>query len=572
MLKYAILIILLLGLTGTILPAPKLALDFTHYYPYDQMTATLKKLAKTYPKLLKLESIGKSYQGRDLWAMTINNPATGAEAEKPAMYIHANIHGNELQGTEVCLYTIWYLMEHYRKNAQITELVDHRVFYILPSVNPDGRVHWFEGPNNYHSSRSGQKPTDDDRDWLVDEDGYDDLDGDGEILQMRKKDPFGRYKLSQDDPRIRIFVEKDQKGEYTFLGTEGLDNDGDGLVNEDPPGGYDPNRNWPSMWRPGYIQRGAGDFPLSLPESEAIADFILARPNIAGVQGFHNSGGMILRGPGAKDFGKYPGRDRSVYRLLGEKGEKILPYYRYLVIHKDLYSVFGGFITWTFEDLGIFSFTNELFSSAQYVAADGAKRRKSRTERQADRLLFNDLVEFGEMFVDWKPFKHPTYGKIEIGGWKKFSRRVNPTFMLPELCHRNCAFTLFHARQLPQPQIDSLKVTKLQPGLFRIRVGITNKSLIPTISQQARLHRLHRPDLLKISGKNIQVLSAGKLENPWTSKVSRIKNRPERLVLPDGIWFNRIEYYEWIVSGSGNLKIELDCVKGGVVSRKVALK
>jgi hypothetical protein len=570
--KFCILISIILGLFISGLGAPKLALDFTHYYRFEELTAALQQLAAAHPKLLKLESIGKSFQGRDLWAVTINNPETGAEHEKPGMYIDANIHGNELQGAEVCLYTIWYLMEYYQENQQITELVDRRVFYILPSVNPDGRTQWFEGPNTPHSSRSGLKPIDEDRDWLFDEDDYDDLDGDGEILQMRTKDPAGKFRLAPTDPRIRIYVEKDEKGEFTFIGTEGIDNDGDGLINEDAPGGYDANRNWPSMWRPEYIQGGAGDYPLSLPESEAVAQFILSRPNIAGVQAFHNSGGMILRGPGTQDFGEYPGRDVSVYDQIGAKGEKILPHYRYLVIHKDLYSVYGGFITWTFEDLGIFSFTNELFSSDQYVAAAEKKPRNSSADDQKDRLLFNDLVEFGEMFVDWKPFNHPTYGAIEIGGWKKYASRINPTFMLPELCHRNCAFTLFHARQLPQPQMTDLKISKLAPGIYRIRVGVTNESLIPTISGQARLHQLHRPDLLTITGKGIQVISAGKVENQWSNKISRIKTRPERLVLPDGLWFNDIEYYEWLVSGSGTAVLKLDCLKGGVISQNFSLE
>jgi len=564
-------IMLILSLSVSALAKPRVTLDFTHYYRFEELTTALQQLATAYPKLLKLESIGKSYQGRDLWVMTINNPATGAAHEKPGMYIDANIHGNELQGAEVCLYTIWYLMDNYPENKQIRDLVDGRVFYILPTVNPDGREHWFTGPNTPHSSRSGLMPIDDDRDWLFDEDDYDDLDGDGEIVQMRIKDPAGKIKLASDDPRIRRFVENDEKGEYTWLGTEGFDNDGDGLVNEDGPGGYDANRNWPSMWRPEYIQDGAGYYPLSLPESEVVARFILAHPNIAGVQAFHNSGGMILRGPGTKDFGEYPKRDVLVYDQIGAKGEKILPHYRYLVIHKDLYSVYGGFITWTFEDLGIFSFTNELFSSDQYVATDRKKSRRTSAEEQKDRLLFNDWVESGEMYVDWKPFNHPTYGAIEIGGWKKFASRLNPTFMLPELCHRNCAFTLFHAHQLPRPEIASVKISQLTPGIYRVRVGVTNQSLIPTISAQARDRHLHRPDLLTISGKNMKIISAGKVENPWTDKITAIKTRPERLVLTDGLWFNEIDYFEWLVSGTGTGVLKLDCLKGGVVSQNFSL-
>ena len=69
---------------------------------------------------------------------------------------------------------------------------------------------------------------------------------------------------------------------YELLGTEGIDNDGDGLVNEDPPGGYDMNRNWPADWQPDHIQPGAGDYPLCWPETRAVARFLLDHPNVAG--------------------------------------------------------------------------------------------------------------------------------------------------------------------------------------------------------------------------------------------------------------------------------------------------
>ena len=40
------------------------------------------------------------------------------------------------------------------------------------------------------------------------------------------------------------------RGDWILLGEEGIDNDGDGRINEDGLGGYDMNRAWPSMWKP----------------------------------------------------------------------------------------------------------------------------------------------------------------------------------------------------------------------------------------------------------------------------------------------------------------------------------
>ncbi len=551
----------------------KVHLEFDHYADYPELTRELKALAASYPKFLKLNSLGKSYQGRDIWEMTINNPETGSDLSKPAMYIEANVHGNEVQGGEVCLYTIQFLMENYGKNKKIKDLVDHRAFYILPTVNPDGRAWWFEHPNTMHSSRSIQRPWDDDNDGLLDEDGYDDIDGDGEILMMRKKVPYGNFKQDPEDPRIMIRVKPGEKGDYIFLGYEGIDNDGDGRINEDPPGGYDPNRNWPSLdWQPNYVQRGAGEFPLSNPESYAVTQFLLAHPNIAGVQSYHNSGGMILRGPGSKDV-HYPGRDIRVYDYIGKTGEKILPFYRYMVIFSDLYPARGGFVTFTYETLGIFSFTNELWSSKQYY--DKSPSKNSRNwygTASKDRLKYDDLVDFGANFVKWKPFKHPTFGDIELGGWRKMTNRINPPYTLPELCHRNMALTLFHAEQMPKISTPSVEVKKLGRDTYRIRVAVANDGVIPTISQQAAKNHIFRPDLLSITGRKVRVLSAGLVSNPWLNRVHPIESHTNPIVVTEGIPGLSETQFQWVVAGKGQATISFDALKGGKVQKRIVLK
>src|SRR5262249_20794034 len=116
------------------------------------------------------------------------------------MYIDGNIHGNEIQAAETVLYTLWYLVSAYGSVPPITELVDRVAFYIVPSANPDGRAYWFSHPNTPNSSRGGQKPVDNDRDGFADEDGPDDLDGDGEISVMWRRDPNGTHKRSELDP------------------------------------------------------------------------------------------------------------------------------------------------------------------------------------------------------------------------------------------------------------------------------------------------------------------------------------------------------------------------------------
>ncbi|MBA2258347.1 MAG: peptidase M14, partial [Acidobacteria bacterium] len=239
-------------------PQFKVRLDFNRWHDVAELKSDFEKLAKAFPKLLKLSSLGKSHSGRDIILITINNPDTGADTSKPAMYIEANVHGNEIQGSEVSLYTVWYLMENYGRIDQITKLVNERVFYVVPTVNPDGRDHFLKGTGQ--GSRTGHVPVDDDNDGQADEDGDDDLNGNGVIEQIRKEVPGqGTLRKNAQDPRILEAVPPGQTGDYVVLGSEGIDNDRDGRVNEDPVGGYDGNRNWASNWQPNYIQGGAMD-------------------------------------------------------------------------------------------------------------------------------------------------------------------------------------------------------------------------------------------------------------------------------------------------------------------------
>ncbi|MCA9296878.1 MAG: hypothetical protein KC983_10175, partial [Phycisphaerales bacterium] len=106
----------------------KVDIPWNRYSDYDEMTAHLKKLAAAYPKLMTLESVGKSVQGRDMWVVTINVESTGPASSKPAIWIDGNIHANEIQAMEVVLYSIWYLTKSYGEVDQLTELMDRTAF------------------------------------------------------------------------------------------------------------------------------------------------------------------------------------------------------------------------------------------------------------------------------------------------------------------------------------------------------------------------------------------------------------------------------------------------------------
>ena len=152
-------------------------LRFDFYYSYEQVVEALKALNKAYPELTTLDLVGKSEENREIYALMVNNPKTGDHLSKPGVYVDGNIHGNEIQAGEVCLYFLNQLLTKYGKNERITRMVDKNAYYVLPSVNVDGRYHFFTDPNTSSSNRGLRRPKDDDRDGLFDEDFMDDLDG-----------------------------------------------------------------------------------------------------------------------------------------------------------------------------------------------------------------------------------------------------------------------------------------------------------------------------------------------------------------------------------------------------------
>jgi hypothetical protein len=559
-------------------PQFKVRLDFNRWHDVAELKSDFEKLAKAWPKFLKLSSLGKSHGGRDIILMTVNNPDTGAEVSKPAMYIEANVHGNEIQGAEVSLYTVWYLMENYGRIPQITKLVNERVFYVVPTVNPDGRDHFLKGTGA--GSRTGHVPVDDDNDGQNDEDGDDDLNGNGVIEQIRKHVPGqGTHRKSAADPRILEPVQPGEAGDYVLLGSEGIDDDGDGRVNEDPVGGYDGNRNWASNWQPNYIQGGAMDYPFQLPEAKAVNDFLMAHPNVAGVQSYHNNGGMILRGPGAEWQGEYPRADVTVYDDLGRQGERMLPYYRYLVIWSGLYTVHGGFIDWTNDGLGILSFSNELWNGNQYFNSPELQAQQrdpnSPINSRVAQYFFDDMLEFGDQFVDWKEFDHPQFGKVEMGGtWKKTVGRVPPRFMNEELCHRNMAFSLYQADEMPQMKTGESKVEAIGGGVYRVRVDFTNSKLTPTIMAKAAQNNVVRPDLITVDGAGLEVISAGWVASKFRPGATELIDQKDlkRIMVRTGHPGRTTRTLEYLVRGTGDMTVTYDSLKGGRVVTKVAVK
>jgi hypothetical protein len=541
---------------------PKVQVSWNRYNTYEGIVKICNDIVKAYPMLARVESAGKSFEGRDIMVLIVTNLQNKKPDEKPGYYIDGNIHSNEVQGSEIALYTAWYLTECYQKNAYIKDLLDQKVFYIVPTINPDARNNYMLEPNTVHSPRSGMIPFDDDRDGLTDEDGFDDLDGDGNITMMRRKTPYGNYKTDPNDPIKMVRTRSGEFGDYEIIDDEGMDNDGDGTVNEDGVGSYDPNRDWSYNWQPDYLQRGALPFPFYAPENKAMCNFIINHPNIAGAQSYHNNGGMILRGPAqAKYMETYEPEDETVLNSIGEIGRKVLPGYQFYILWRDLYPVYGGEIDWFYGARGIYVFSNELFTEQMYFGT------KELTDQVVEDEMydFNKYLIFGDAFVPWKEYDHPQYGKIEIGGFKKNFGRPEPGFMLESEAHRNMAFTLFHAYHTPQISIDEIKVKDIGSGLQEVNVSVVNSRLAPTRSGQNRKYNIDPEDRIMIEG--VEAIGKMVIQNRDLN-ITEVQTGDPSVIHVSNIPGMSVIWVRWITRKGNDIKITVNSAKGGVTSKE----
>ena len=315
----------------------------------------------------------------------------------------------------------------------------------------------------------------------------------------------------------------------------------------------------------------------------AIAKFLMDRPNIIVVFAYHNAAGMYLRGPSTKAGEPMNPSDVGVYDILGKNFEKIVPGYRYLVSWKDLYATYGDFTDFTDHVLGSYGFVGELFVSESETyrpppkpgatvapRTDIMEMMSAGNDQERERLKFNDNVTQGDLYKPWKPFKHPVFGDVEIGGWVKMSSRLPHPFMLPDLAHRNASAVLFAAAQTPSIALDVLAPQKAGADLYKVRVRVVNSGSIPTLTYTAVQRRIHPQDTLKVSGPAVKVVAGGRVSGVPIETVAYKPNRPEVqfLQVPGDA---KVEF-EFLVSGKGEVTVAYQSLKAGKATKTVVLQ
>jgi hypothetical protein len=236
---------------------------FDRYHGPQELTAALQELARANPGFAKVHVLAKSPGGRDLALLEIG-PETGKSAKSlPAVFVAADMEGTVPLSGEAALYLAKLLCGK-------AEMRSDRTWYILACGNPDAAAGYFAKPRRLDARNA--RPKNDDQDDATDEDGADDLDGDGLVTQIRVKDPEGEWIAVPGEPRLMKKADgaKGEKGVWKLY-PEGLDNDGDGQFNEDGPGGVDVGTAFPHLYR--YHAPDAGPWPGSEPETFALLKF-----------------------------------------------------------------------------------------------------------------------------------------------------------------------------------------------------------------------------------------------------------------------------------------------------------
>ncbi|MBE7420219.1 MAG: carboxypeptidase [Ideonella sp.] len=475
------------------LPVPR----FDLFYRHAELTRLLHDYAAARPDLVRIESIGKSYEGRDIWLAVITQRDTGPDTDKPAFWCDGNIHAGELTASTACLYWLHQLVAGYAGDAAIAQLLDTRVVYLCPRLNPDGAELALADRPRYIRASTRPYPFDEP---AIDGLSIEDVDGDGRMLFMRIPDANGSWKCHPDDARLMIPREPGEfGGRYWRLMPEGMLLNFDGLqikVNPDRES-LDLNRNFPSHWRQEFEQAGAGPYPTSEPEVRAMVDFIVKHPNIGAGVSFHTHSGVILRPMATQSDQDMTPEDLWIYKRLSALGEKLTGYPAISIYEDFRYhpkETISGTQDWLYEHLGSLFWTVEIWGPNKEAGITDYDwvhwYREHPPEDDLKLLRWSDTQCNGLAHVDWYPFQHPQLGAVELGGWDRLNYWRNPP---PHLREREAArfpaWLQQLALSLPRLEVLRTEARALGPDTWRVRFAVANTGYLPAHVSARALER-----------------------------------------------------------------------------------
>jgi hypothetical protein len=529
------------------------------YNDFKTMSQKINKLGTDYASLCSVKSLVKTSGGKDIWVLSIG---TGDRDKKPGIAVLGGIEGNYIIGKELALGFAENLLKE-SVNQDVKTLLNSLTFYVFPDVSPDATEQFFA--NLKFERNVNTRPTDDDKDFLTEEDPNEDLNNDGFITLMRVTDPAGTYIESPDDKRIMVPADlsKGQMGKYIIY-SEGIDNDKDGKFNEDGAGGVNFNKNFTFNYE--EFGLNAGLHPVSEIETKAVADFLFDHFNIYATFAFgpqdnlgqpmkasdrqlvvqvmdQGQGRMIGPGQGDRRITSIMRTDETINKLVSDKYHEITGI-KGAPIAK---TTPGNFMEWAYFHYGRYSFS----TPGWWFPTERNKNA------EASFLKFAEENKINNVFVPWTEIKHPDFPdkKVEVGGIKPFVMINPPADTLDDLIAKNYKFITVIAAMRPELEYLDTKIENAGENIFRVTTKVHNKGIFATCAEIGDINQWTR--IMRITlepGSGQSILSGQKVQ---------------RILRLEG---DKSAEFSWLLSGKGSVKITAGALNTGTITTSLELK
>ncbi|MCW4052340.1 MAG: M14 family zinc carboxypeptidase [Candidatus Bathyarchaeota archaeon] len=314
-----------------------LGVNLHKYHNYTEIMDTLQALNDTYPAIVDVFSIGKSWQDQNIFCTRLTNESS--ERSKPKILLVGYSHARERITAELLLHFVTYSVENYGINKTIAQVLDQTEIYVVVALNVDG----FSTVEVNEWQRKNARPIDEDGDGISDEDPADDEDRDGFIEDL--------VEFNNSDSN--------------FLRWEGVDDDADGRFNEDWIGGVDLNRNYGYQWNAtvdsGSQDPSAEDYkgpaPFSEPETQALRDLALQH-KFKYALSFH-SGTEFISYPWG--YTNEPPPDKERFIQISKEFSNLVDFHFFQ--SGSSYTLSGAFGDWIYWNRSTLAFTCEIYGN-----------------------------------------------------------------------------------------------------------------------------------------------------------------------------------------------------------------
>lgn len=518
-----------------------------------EINSRLKGFNKS--KRTSLESIGTTSSGTELKMLTIHPVESH---QRPAVLVIGNMSGRSPLGSEAALKLVGEILNADGPAGSVR-------WYILPEANPDGAAAFFASAR--HKGGLNATPIDEDRDGDFSEDPPEDLNGDGLITTMLVPDPAGRWVIDGDEPLLamKASTAQGQRGLYRKE-TEGYDNDGDGLFNEDGPGGVNPGRNFPHRFV--HWTNEGGRWAADQPETRAILEFAYDHPEIAMIlvldktntlrnlpENDEAAGGEKYSVPErwAGALGVKPGKQFSMAQLKELVSEftgqhKVTERQVRGYIEEDAAtsvdpddvgwwtavgaeytsaleeagldgnrlpspkSSVGSVEEWGYFQFGVPAFAVDFWSPPMVAEADSTETEQEDdplSDKQKALLEYSAEAAANKRLADWTGYKAwekvalPDGQKVLIGGLAPFATTTPPAALVDSLLATPVKLLAALPHWLPDLQFGPVEISSVGTNVYELKVWLKNNGAIPYPTAQGARTRRVPPVVITLSGAEI---------------------------------------------------------------------